>query len=188
MGSSFDFRRLLNILVDQVKAIDRSRLESAPDIDAWHFDLVQSSPFTNPIHIFATATDAKYPSYPKLVTPFFNLPNLHSFYVWKFKDTNEQELEDNSPFPKLKPRSCPVEYIELRTSKLKKANLQFLLDATIPGKLKTFNYEIGALWPICHVNHLAIMRALAAHHGTLQNLGLSLGDDYPYDNTDGVEV
>jgi hypothetical protein len=101
-------------------------------------------------------------------------------------DTILSDRQDD-PFRRLKPRSCPVEYIKLRTSKLHKTNLRLLMDTTIPGKLKTFNYEIECTWAWCSVEHPAIMKSLRAHHDTLQSLWLSHEEYYPYDSSNDDE-
>jgi hypothetical protein len=112
------------------------------------------------------------------------MPNLHSFYGLKLGDNYDFVPHENNPFLKLKPRSCPVEYIELRRSELHTDNISLLLGATIPGKLKTFNHEVGGMWFLRDVAHPVIMQCLVAHHSTLENLGLSHNDDYPYGNGD----
>jgi hypothetical protein len=143
-------------------------------------------PFATPLDVMVKGTYEKYPNEPDSLAVFFNLPNLHAIYGWKMGNHNMglgEERDDS--FTRLKPRSCPVEYIELRTSKLHQTNLQLLMDATIPGKLRTFSYEIGCTWAWCNVEHPAIMRNLRAHHNTLLSLGLSHEDYYPYaDNSD----
>jgi hypothetical protein len=137
--------------------------------------------FPVPIDIMVKGTDDRYPNDTAHLALFFNISNLHSIYGWKMGDqANELQGDGDNPFAKLRPRSCLVEYIELRTSKLHKRNLQFLLDATIPGKLKTFNYEIGCTWAWCNVEHAAIMRSLEKHHNSLESLGLSHEEFYPY--------
>jgi hypothetical protein len=49
------------------------------------------------------------------------------------------------PFSDLHPQSCPVTEIELRRSSIRHHDLQRLLNATIPGKLKVFKYEVNLL-------------------------------------------
>lgn len=142
--------------------------------------------FSIPIDVFLTATDYKYPNNPVHLAAFFNLPNLRSIYGWKMGDDDSEPDLENSTFAKLKPRSCPVEYIECRTSKFHQENLKLLMNATVPGRLKTFNYEIGCTWAWCNVDHTEIMKSLEPHHETLECLGLSHEDFYPYefDNED----
>jgi hypothetical protein len=49
------------------------------------------------------------------------------------------------PFSDLHPRSCPVTHVELRGSSIRHHDLQRLLNATIPGRLKVFKYEVNLL-------------------------------------------
>ena len=92
------------------------------------------------------------------------------------------DLEDpKNPFATLQPRSCPVEYIELRRSQLHKDHFQLMMDATIPGKLKTFSYEIGdRSWSWCGTDHQAIMKSLQPHCESLEGLSLSYDGAYLY--------
>lgn len=85
---------------------------------------------------------------------------------------------------RLKPRSCPVECIKLRTSKLHSDNFRWMLNATIPGKLKTLNYEIGCTWAWYGISHPDIMASLREHHSTLENLALSHEPFYPHQFSD----
>ncbi|KAF1840636.1 uncharacterized protein K460DRAFT_410052 [Cucurbitaria berberidis CBS 394.84] len=128
------------------------------------FGSLESTAFSVPIDVMVKGFNDKYPNDPEYL----------------MGDSESPPGLIKGPFAKLKPRSCAVEYIELRTSKLHKDNLQFLMNATIPGKLKTFNYEIGCTWAGCNVEHPAIMQSLEAHHNTLESLGLSHADFYPY--------
>ncbi|UPX09603.1 uncharacterized protein EKO05_0000290 [Ascochyta rabiei] len=63
-------------------------------------------------------------------------------------------------------------------------NFRLLLGATIPGKLKTFNYEVGCTWAWCLTEHPKIMASLQLHHDTLESLGLSHEYYYPYEMGD----
>jgi hypothetical protein len=178
------FHSLLGMILSRVNSKNTLQLVSAQDLDNGSSALGRSAAFTVPIHIAAKGTDGEDPNASSHIVTLFQLPNLHSFYGWKFGDS-ESDPDENNPFLKLKRRSCSIEYIELRTSKLHKDNLQLLLGATIPGKLKTFNYEIGCMRAHCSVDHSAVMQSLAAHHHTLENLGLSHEDLYPYEGVDG---
>jgi hypothetical protein len=133
-----------------------------------------------PLHVLVKGEDDKYPNDPEQFTIIFHMPRIHAIYGWKMGDFDGDADVENGPFSKLRPRSYPVESIELRCSKLHSDNLQLLMDATIPGKLKTFDYEIGCTWAWCNVEHPVILKSLTAHHATLENLGLSHEDFYPY--------
>ncbi|OAK96542.1 hypothetical protein IQ06DRAFT_255913 [Phaeosphaeriaceae sp. SRC1lsM3a] len=138
-----------------------------------------------PIDVMVRGDDDKYPHNPAHLATFFHLPNVRSIYAYKM---GNEEAEQKEPFMRLKPHTCTVEIIELRTSKLHKDNLKLLVAATIPGKLKTFNYEIGCTWAWCDVDHPAIMESLAIHHDTLENLGLSHEDFYPYQFVGNADI
>lgn len=147
------------------------------------FDKVKpasSTAFSRPIDIMIGSDTEKYPEDPEHVAPFFNLPYLRSLYAWKMGDDEGEPDPDKSHFAKLRPRSCAVEYIELRCSKLHKQNFQWLMNATIPGKLKTLNYEIGCSWAWCDIDHPAMMKSLEIHQNSLECLGLSHERFYPH--------
>lgn len=127
--------------------------------------------------VMVKGDDDKYPNKPVHLAALLHLPYLRSIYGWKMGD---HEGDPDPDFARLKPRSSHVEYIELRTSKLQKDNLRHLMAATIPGTLKTFNYEIGCTWAWCDITHPGIMTSLQAHHKTLESLGLSHEDFYPH--------
>jgi hypothetical protein len=146
---------------------------------------MQLDAVSEPIDIMVTGSNTKYSNNTTHLAAFFHLPNLRCIYAWKQGD-GEDAMTD-TPFAKLKPRSCPVEYVELRCSKLSIQNFTYLLDATVPGKLKTFSYEIGGAWAWCHTEHPVIMRSLQPHHETLQALGLSHESFYPYAVSDAGE-
>lgn len=140
--------------------------------------------FTTPIDILVTGSDNKYSNNTEHLAMFFHLPNLRTLYGYKHGDS-EGDSDLDHPFMKLKPRSCPVESIELRCAKLHSDYLQHLLTATIPGKLKTFSYEIGGTWAWCEIEHPRIMTSLQLHHDTLESLSISHEDYYPYQDSDG---
>ncbi|KAI4938599.1 hypothetical protein J4E85_001040 [Alternaria conjuncta] len=140
---------------------------------------------SEPIDILVAGADDKYSSATSHVAAFFCLPNVRSIYGWKHGDG---EVHDqNDLFSKLEPQSCPVEYLELRCAKLDMENFRGMLNATIPGKLKTFNYELGGPWAWCDTEHPAMMRSLEPHHETLEKLGLSHEDFYPYLDDESAE-
>jgi hypothetical protein len=121
--------------------------------------------------------------------PIFNFPNLRSIYGWNFGDTI-RDVERHIPdvvFSRLRPRSCPVEYIECRRSSFAPLHLTRFLNATQPGRLKTFIYEV-ARFPggiDMHSKSASIVRSLEPHHATLQCLGLSLENIFNwYDHKD----
>lgn len=178
-----DFITMLELIMNRVKSIDQLH---HPQPDATKQKVSASSTtFLKPVNVMVTGTSDSPPHNPSTMAGFFNLPNLHALYAWRMGDSERDPAEDvQNTFARLKPRSCHVEYIELRTSKLHKLNLQCLMNATIPNKLKTFNYEIGCAWAWCNVEHLAIMKSLEAHHNTLESLGLSHEDFYPFQYED----
>jgi hypothetical protein len=134
--------------------------------------------------VMVTGNDDKYPHNPIHLAMFLHLPNLHSIYGWRIGTADGHPDAEINAFAKLQPQSCPVEYIELRTSKLHMDDFKRLLGATIPGKLKTFNYEVGCTWAWCNTEHPIIMKSLEPHHDTLECLALSHEDYYPY--ADGI--
>ncbi|KAF2825816.1 hypothetical protein CC86DRAFT_351829 [Ophiobolus disseminans] len=134
-----------------------------------------------PIDIMVTGAEDKYFNFSFHLAHFFHLPNVRSIYGWKLGDDESAPDLDMSTFARLKPLSCPVEYIELRSSKLHADNFQNLIASTIPGRLKTFSYEIGCTWAWFIMEHPRIMNSLQSHHQTLEALCLSHEDYYPYD-------
>lgn len=139
-----------------------------------------------PIAVMVKGEDDKYPNNPTHLAIFFRLPNLRAIYGYKLGN-DETIAESEESFARLRPRACPVETIELRSSKLRSDNFRHLINATIPGKLKTLIYEIGGVWAWCQVEHTAIMDTLAEHHDTLENLCLSHEDYYPYQNENSAD-
>jgi hypothetical protein len=165
-----DFVNTTELITDRVK-LDRKLLRG----------------FSAPIDIMVKGTDDKYPNDPTKLVLMSKVPNVRALYGWKMGDNGSDWTAEGNPFAALKPRSCPVEYIELRCSKLHSRNLRLLLDAAIPGKLKTFNYEIGCSWAWCIVQHSEIMASLQVHRDTLDSLGLSHEQSYPYQYGDDLE-
>tara|TARA_R110002003_G_scaffold48_21_gene4142 strand:- start:1371 stop:2858 length:1488 start_codon:yes stop_codon:yes gene_type:complete len=139
-----------------------------------------------PIDIMSTGSESKYPNDPVHFAMFMHLPNLRSIYGWRLGDAETVPDPESNPFAQLSPRSCPVEYIELRASKLHEDNFSYLLGTTIPGKLKSFSYEVGCTWAWCTVEHSKIMTSLVSHHSTLETLGLSHEYYYPYEPDDMI--
>jgi hypothetical protein len=133
-----------------------------------------------PLDVSVKGNGDKYPNDPNEFATMLHMPRLRVIYGWQFGDSDGDPDLVDGPFGRLRPRSHHVKTIELRTSKLHKDNFQLLMDATVPGELTTFNYEIGCTWGWCNVEHPAIMRSLSVHHDTLESLGLSHEDFYPY--------
>ncbi|RYO32291.1 hypothetical protein AA0113_g11755 [Alternaria arborescens] len=136
-----------------------------------HIDIMVR--FTGPVR--------RYSNYTLHLANFFHLPNVRSIYGWRLGDMGDPpDLEDaKNPFATLPPQSCPVEYIELRRSQLHKDHFQLMMDATIPGKLKTFSYEIGdRSWSWCGTDHYSIMKSLQPHYESLEGLSLSYDEAY----------
>lgn len=158
-----DFVSVFELLANQVKSRDD---HSTPLVD-----------------VMVKGDDDKYPNPPAHVAALMHMPNLRSIYGWKMGD---HEGDADPDFARLKPRSSPVEYIELRTSKLHNDNFRHLMNATKPGSLKTLVYEIGCTWAWCQISHPDIMTSLRAHHQTLEALCLSHEEFYPhqFDNDD----
>ncbi|KAH6881318.1 hypothetical protein BKA58DRAFT_732 [Alternaria rosae] len=146
---------------------------------------IQPHAVSESIDILIAGGDDKYSSATNHVAVFFCLPNVRSIYGWKHGDSESHD--ENDVFPKLEPQSCPVEYLELRCAKLDLENFQGMLNATIPGRLKTFNYELGGSWAWCDTEHPAMMRSLEPHNETLEALGLSHEDFYPYLDDESAE-
>jgi hypothetical protein len=155
-----DFHTLIPLLANRVRSLDNER--------------------SVPLDVIVKGEDDKYPNKPNQFTTVFHMPRIRSICGWKMgDDEGDPDLVDG-PFARFKPRSHHVKSIELRESKLNKDHLRLLMEATIPGELTTFNYEIGCTWAWCVVEHPAIMESLSAHHSTLENLALSHEDFYPY--------
>jgi hypothetical protein len=172
-----DFFQLIDRVVSRTKPFDKLPAE----IEFTSNNKLKTgslTAFSLPMDILVTGINDKYPNSPQDVARIIKLPNVRSLYGWKMGD--EGDPSENSAFKKLQPRSCPVECIELRSSKLHSDHLQLLMDATIPGKLKTFSYEIGCTWAWVDVEHRRIMKSLEVHHDTLECLALSHEEFYPY--------
>ncbi|OAL07664.1 hypothetical protein IQ06DRAFT_13726 [Phaeosphaeriaceae sp. SRC1lsM3a] len=152
-----DFVSVFELLADNVQG---QAVESRPRID-----------------VMVKGEDDKYPNLPVHLAALLHMPYLRSIYGWKM---GNHERDPDPDFGRLKPRSSHVEDIELRMSKIQKDNLSHLLAATIPGKLKTFNYEVGCTWAWCSISHPGIMTSLQDHRETLESLGLSHEDIYPH--------
>jgi hypothetical protein len=144
--------------------------------------------FSVPIDIMVKADAENHPNHPNRLAPFLHLPNIRSIYGISFTN-NDVELKGKSPFTRLPHRSCPVEYIEFRSSKFKPLVLQAMLDAAIPGKLKAFNYEVGCMCIGRSISHVSMLESLAAHYNTLESLGFSHEQLYPHhiDQKEGFE-
>jgi hypothetical protein len=155
-----DFISTFELLADHLKLVDGN-----------------TSP---PVDVLVTGEDEKYPNLPIHVAALLHMPNIRSLYGLNMGDDEGEPDPDSNPFARLKPRSCAVEYIELRTSKLYVDNFNWMMNAVIPGRFKTLNYEIGNTWAWCGIFHPAIMASLRPHHETLENLGLSHEAAYPH--------
>ncbi|KAH6876292.1 hypothetical protein BKA58DRAFT_138597 [Alternaria rosae] len=128
-----------------------------------------TAPLTKPMDVLITESDDGDIKY---LESFFHLPYLRSLYAFKFGDGVYSGMAE-SPFALLRPRSCSVQYIELRGSTLAEDTLQYLMKATIPEKLKTFLYEMGGPLTLrsAHLPHL--MQCLEDHQDHLETLALS---------------
>jgi hypothetical protein len=162
------FHSLMKLITSRVRSFDKASNPESPLATA----------FSAPIDVMVKADTDKYPNDPNQLTPFFHLPNLRSIYGVTMGDSEYQQK--NNPFELLKPRSCPIEYMEFRSSKLSQENLQHIFDAAIPGKLKAINYEVGCAWAWCAVNHSSMVKSLEAHYKTLKSLGFTHEEFYPY--------
>jgi hypothetical protein len=143
------------------------------------FELSDDQPHV-PLDVIVKGEDDKYPNHPDQLTTMLHMPRLRAIYGWRMGDYDGGPDLVDGEFARLKPHGHHVKTIELRCSKLHKDNFRLLMDATVPGVLKTFNYEVGYAWAWVSVEHPAIMKGLAPHHNTLENLGLSHEDFYPY--------
>ncbi|KAF1949825.1 hypothetical protein CC80DRAFT_367769, partial [Byssothecium circinans] len=148
---------------------------------------LNTTPFSVPLDVLITGADYDYPGDPLALAAFLNLPNLRRLYGWKIGDKEEPDEERDDQFSRLTPRSCPVEYIECRSSKLHEDNFALLINATVPGRLKTFLYEIGCIQATIFIDHEKIMESLQPHYETLECLGLTheVHFPYPYDDETG---
>ncbi|KAL6703854.1 hypothetical protein ACN47E_008988 [Coniothyrium glycines] len=141
----------------------------------------QVSSFTTPLTVMTREGYKRDPNQPGNLACFFHLPNLDRIYAWMMGDNEEIYAHGSPLYMDLAPRSCPVQSIELRCSRLRDRNLKLLINATVPGRLTSFSYEIGPTWARwCTVDHHAIVASLSAHFETLKHLCLSHEDDYPY--------
>ncbi|KAG9193899.1 hypothetical protein G6011_03934 [Alternaria panax] len=179
-----DFRLLWPEIMNGIRSRRYSTAESTTIVETNSSQVAQllAVPDLVDVMVRFTGQVRRYLNYSLHLASFFHLPNLRSIYGWKLGDMGDPpDWEDpKNPFAKLRPRSCPVEFIELRCSQLHKDHFQLMLDATIPGKLKTFSYEVGSRWSWCGTEHSAIMKSLQPHDETLEGLGLSHEDAYPY--------
>ncbi len=180
MSEHENLEAMLERVRDRTKPFNNLPLDPMQITELEKARSANSVPFSLPIDIMVGSDADKYPEDPEHVAPFFNLPYLRFLYAWMMGDDEGEPEPEKSHFAKLRPRSCAVEYIELRCSKLHKKKFQWLMNATIPGKLKTFNYEIGCTWAWCSVDHPAMMKSLEAHQDYLECLGLSHEDFYPH--------
>jgi hypothetical protein len=133
-----------------------------------------------PLDVLVKGDDDKYPNKPIHIAVLLHMPNIRSLYGWKMGDHDGDLGEDEDPFARLEPRSVSVEYIELRQSKLHVDCFRWMMNAVIPGRLKTLVYEIGCTWAWCGIFHSSIMASLRLHYHTLENLALSHEDFYPH--------
>lgn len=117
-------------------------------------------------------------------TTFLLLPTLRNFFAWKLNDDFTNAGVDTSAFARLQPQSCFAETIDLRMVKLDPVNLEYLMAAMIPGKLRSFDCEIGDPSFGRSIDHPRIMQGLKAHQNTLEQLSLSVTESYPYKNSD----
>jgi hypothetical protein len=180
-----EFVAMLEMLTSQRKSAGDPRLPAINGHETKKASSIPLTAFSTPVDIMVKGTSDKYPSHTDVLAVFFNLPNLRAIYAWRFGDSELNTHEEGNASSRLKPRSCPVEYIELRFSKLHTDDLRSLMSATIPGKLKTFNYETGGAWIWVALQHPEIMKTLEPHHDTLESLGLSHESDfYPYEMED----
>jgi hypothetical protein len=177
-----DFVSMLELVTARFRSVDHSPINATGYLASKDLSSSPSATFTTPVDVIVKGTSDKYPSNPDVLAAFFNLPNLRAIYAWRIGDSEMAEHKEGNACSRLKPKSCPVECIEVRFSKLHTDDLKFLLNAAVPGKLKTFNYEIGNCWAWVTLDQPEIIRSLEPHYETLECLGLSheLGF-YPYE-------
>jgi hypothetical protein len=121
--------------------------------------------FSRPVDVFVKGLDAT-PF--RLLWSFFHLPRLRSIYAFELGE----EVWIKNPFDSLRPRTCSVQHIELRNCCLRKEAIQCLMSAIIPGKLKTFLYDMNYLTPPPEINLAATLRSLEFHQSHLETLAL----------------
>jgi hypothetical protein len=102
------------------------------------------NPFRTPLDI-TVAGDTRPILDRTHLEPFFHMPHLRSIFASNIRTTNRGIQSMDMPFSNLQPQSCPITQIELRRSSIHHHNLQRLLNATTPGKLKVFKYEVNLL-------------------------------------------
>jgi hypothetical protein len=109
--------------------------------------------------------------------PFFHLPNLRSISASDIRTTDRGTQSMDVPFSDLHPRSCPATHIEILLSSIRHHDLQRLLDATIPGKLKVFKHMIDVTQFSSHDQFQRtihdMIRGFKAHYDTLEALSIT---------------
>ncbi|KAH7073153.1 hypothetical protein FB567DRAFT_611306 [Paraphoma chrysanthemicola] len=146
-----------------------------------HTHTMSHGPFAMPIDILIKSRHSQELQSPQDLAPFLNLPRLRCLYGLRMEDSEEEPRINMHELASLKPCSCPVEHIELRRSVILSRNLENLVKVTIPGKLKSFTYEIGeSSWSSCSINHETILSSLDPHLETLEAPALTHADLYHY--------
>ncbi|KAI4953950.1 hypothetical protein J4E91_001659 [Alternaria rosae] len=148
-----------------------ARLEAkkAASLNPSESSLSPTAPLPKPVDVFIRESDPGDITY---LASFFHLPHLRSLYAFKFGDDNDSSTESN-PFVALRPRSCGVQFIELRASSLTTDTLQDLIKATIPGELRAFLYERAGLFTSRSAELPFLLRCLEDHQDHLETLALS---------------
>lgn len=139
---------------------------------------------STPLDMAITDAHNKYPREARLVAGFLNIPSVRSFHAYKVGDSHNVSNYPVDEYARLKPQSCALELIELRCSKLHIEHYKSLMDATIPGLLKTFIYEFGCSWAWASVSQTRMIRDLEPHYDTLESLDLSHENLYPHHDYD----
>ncbi|KAF2801501.1 uncharacterized protein BDZ99DRAFT_430002 [Mytilinidion resinicola] len=137
-----------------------------------------STPFGSLTDVLIAGEVDKYRTNPAIFFGALALPALRRLYTYRTGVEGQDEV--NRILAAIPPESSPVEYIELRASKIYSPNLEKVLKIATPGVLKTFMYEIGCSWPWTPVKQEEILSALGPHAPHLEALALTHEHYYPY--------
>ncbi|KAF2491199.1 hypothetical protein BU16DRAFT_530716 [Lophium mytilinum] len=158
-------------------SLHKNRLHTSPGSDHPNCP----TPFASLTDVFMAGEDDKYPNQPDFFFGALALPALRHLYTYRVGVEGQDAVHDI--LAAIPPESSPVEFIEVRASKIYSPDLLRVLRIATPGSLKTFMYEIGCSWAWTPVQHEKILAALGPHAPHLTALALSHEDYYPYQDT-----
>ncbi|PVH96158.1 hypothetical protein DM02DRAFT_632215 [Periconia macrospinosa] len=111
----------------------------------------------------------------EIVAFLLNRPNIRSLYAWKLDlgvgRSYLDDVEQGNGILQLKPCSLGVEFIELRESAFNHEHFHHLMQAVIPGALKTLIFTPERFYVDNH-DPKQVLESLRAHHSTLERLDL----------------